>query len=71
MKKISSVLVLLFLLLPSGCDWNDVSAVVGYLSYGGSPVSLVSIYDYDSGGGDEDWWHENDQHFDWLWWPFN
>jgi len=71
MKKTKVILPLVCLTLLTGCDvsWQAVSAAVAVASR--QPVlAVLALSDLDN-NDDESWWDNNDEHFDWAWWPFN
>lgn len=69
MRYFVMLLILLGLPLSSGCDKDDLDVVLDAVTmYGYSNGSYIYYsYDYDD---DESWWEANDQHFDWMLWPF-
>ncbi len=60
MKKRTAILPLACLTLFTGCD----------LSWQAPALAILAISDLND-GDDESWWDNNDEHFDWQWWPFN
>ena len=71
MKKTTTLIPATMLLLTTGCDvpWNAVSAALAVVA--GEPgLALLALNNLDDDDG-ENWWDNNDEHFDWHWWPFN
>lgn len=65
------IVIFCFLLpLMSGCKVN-VKELDRFLN-SSLPYITTTVRLYtDNDSGDESWRDNNDEHFDWLWWPFN
>jgi len=69
MKKTTAILPLASLILLTGCDvsWQQVTAAVAVVAR----QPAFAILALNDNNDHESWWDNNDEHFDWAWWPFN
>jgi len=71
MKKRWFMALLMLVPLLAGCDpsWQAVAAAVAAVT-DNAALAIVAVGALDP-HDDPSWWDRNDQHFDWLFWPFN
>lgn len=71
MQKRLALSLLMLVPLVTGCDrsWQAVAAAVAAAT-DNAALAIVAVNALDR-RDDQSWWDRNDQHFDWLFWPFN
>jgi len=71
MQKRLATSLLMLVPLVAGCDpsWQALAAAVAAAT-DNAALAIVAVGALDR-HDDQTWWDRNDQHFDWLFWPFN